>query len=62
MLKSLVANHVANTIVSIIEFEKVFQGDPSYFKYGYLKHDGDFEKQRFEMSYTLPDGNVVKTT
>jgi hypothetical protein len=32
-LFSLIANHVVNTAVSIIELEKVFTGDPAYYKY-----------------------------
>jgi hypothetical protein len=60
LLKSLVANHVANTAISIIEFEKVFQGDPSYFKYQYVEDESrNREKKKVYSKYTLPNGQVV---
>lgn len=32
-LYSLIANYVANSAISIIEVEKIFSGDPAYYKY-----------------------------
>lgn len=34
---SAVANHVASTMISIIEVEKVFSGDPAFYKWKYQK-------------------------
>lgn len=34
-LYSLIGNHVANTMTSIIEIEKVFSGDPAFYSYKY---------------------------
>ena len=62
MLRSLIANHVANTAISIIEFEKVFQGDSSFFKYGYLTDENRNDvTTKVTMDYTLPDGTVVQS-
>jgi hypothetical protein len=43
-LYSLVANHVANYATSIIEIEKVFMGDPAYYKYKDIKPKTDIVK------------------
>ena len=48
-LYSLIANHVANSLTSIIEIEKVFSGDPAYYQYKYkggsteVKYTHEFE-------------------
>lgn len=34
---SAIANHVASSMISIIEIEKVFSGDPAFYKYKYQK-------------------------
>jgi hypothetical protein len=49
MLFSAMANHVANTAISIIEYEKVNQGDPAQYKYIYNNDkDGEY-KSEFRM-------------
>lgn len=36
---SVIANHRLSTMISIIELEKVFAGDPAFYKYAYKKED-----------------------
>lgn len=36
---SLISNHVIRTIISVIESEKVFTGDPAMYKWVYYKHN-----------------------
>lgn len=38
---SAVANHVASTMISIIEVEKVFSGDPAFYKWKYQKDENN---------------------
>ena len=37
MFYSLMANHVVNTMTSVIEFEKVFSSDPAFYKWKDIK-------------------------
>ena len=57
-LYSLVANHVANYATSIIEIEKVFMGDPAYYKYKDIK--GQFSTK--EVTYTTQLGDGISIT
>ena len=45
---SAVANHVANSMISVLEVEKVFTGDPAYYKY--IK-----SKDNVELTFNLPN-------
>jgi len=69
-LYSLVANHVANYATSIIEIEKVFMGDPAYYKYKDVKakilrqsikkgteHDLQWAKDN---NYIVPEEDIEK--
>ena len=55
MFFSLMANHVANTAISIIEYEKVYSGDPSQYKYKYARDSetGEYVKQKNSYVVTL---------
>lgn len=58
-LFSLIANHVANTAVSVIELEKVFTGDPACYKYSDNKTEGE-ETQTINIEYVTKDGKTAK--
>lgn len=60
MFFSLMANHVANTAISIIEYEKVYSGDPSQYKYKYAKDNetGNYVKQKDNYVVTLGNKQI----
>jgi len=53
---SLIGNYVANSAISIIEFEKVFSGDPAYYT---MKSAG---KEKMTQTVTFADGKVSEET
>lgn len=58
MFYSLMANHVVNTMTSVIEFEKVFSSDPAFYKWKDIK--GQYSTELRKVKYTLPSGEVVE--
>lgn len=50
---SVIANHVAATAISVIEMEKVFSGDPAFYKYKYKK-----AKRHLEMPWKVNEKYV----
>lgn len=62
MLFSVMANHVANTAISIIEFEKVLSGDPAFYKWQYIdeRKYPEYATKSFVLNMQLPSGKVVK--
>lgn len=58
MFYSLMANHVVNTMTSVIEFEKVFSSDPAFYKWKDIK--GQYSTELRKIKYTLPSGEVVE--
>lgn len=57
MFFSCMANHVVNTMISIIEYEKVSSGDPSFYKYIYNdENDGDYSSEFRQINVNL-EGN-----
>ena len=59
MFYSLMANHVINSITSIIEFEKVFSADPAQYKWKGIS--GEYATERKSMEYKLPSGEVIES-
>ena len=60
MLFSAMANHVANTAISIIEYEKVNQGDPAQYKYVYNNDkDGEYKSEFRTIQLQLENGTRV---
>jgi len=59
-LYSLIANHVVNYATSIIEIEKVFMGDPAYYKYKDIK--GQFSTIDVTYTTNLADGVTITKT
>ena len=59
-LFSLIANHVANTITSIIEYEKIWAADPAQYKWKNLK--GEFSKVEITDKFVTPDGETATFT
>jgi len=59
-LYSLVANHVANYATSIIEIEKVFMGDPAYYKYKDI--NGAFSTKDVTYTTSLGEGVTITQT
>lgn len=55
---SIIANHVANTAISVIETEKVFSGDPAQYKRKNIK--GTFGKEQATADVELSDGTIIK--
>ena len=63
MFFSAMANHVANTMISIIEYEKVNSGDPSFYKYIYNdEKDGEYASEFRQIGLTLENGKKVQET
>lgn len=61
MFFSLMANHVANTMISIIEYEKVNQGDPAEYKYVYNdKNDTGYESEHRFIELLLENGSKIR--
>lgn len=54
-LYSLIGNHVANSMTSVIEIEKVFSGDPAFYQYKY-------KGKSTNVKYTHTFENGTKTT
>ena len=60
MLFSAMANHVANTAISIIEYEKVNQGDPAQYKYVYNNDkDGEYKSEFRTIQLQLENGTRI---
>lgn len=57
MFYSLIANHVANMMISIMEYEKAIIGDPAMFEY---KELDDSYSENAKIDVVLPSGKVVK--
>ena len=53
-LFSLIGSHVANTATSIIEIEKIFAGDPAFYKKRALKN-----KEKITVDITFPTGEIA---
>jgi hypothetical protein len=53
-LFSLIGSHVANTAVSIIEVEKIFSGDPAFYKKKALK-----SKSKITIDYQFESGEIA---
>lgn len=51
---SAVGNHVLGSMISIIEFEKVFDGDPAYYSWKNIK-DKNYAKKTVKRSYKFVD-------
>ena len=57
VLYSIVANYTVNSMMSILEFEKVFAGDPAWYKTKNYK-----EQRKVECEYTSETGKTAKYT
>lgn len=57
VLYSIIANYTVNSMMSIIEFEKVFAGDPAWYKTKNYK-----EQRKVECEYTSETGKTAKYT
>lgn len=53
---SLIGNYVVNSAISVIEFEKVFSGDPAYYT---MKSSG---KEKMTQLVTFSDGKISEET
>lgn len=52
---SVIANHVANSMISVIEMEKIFTGDPAFYKYIQSKETTNLE---FAIDPNKKDGST----